>query len=300
MQRLVLALTLLATTQAFSQTTLKFAAINFPGAIATQARGINASGEIVGFYQSSSCFNYTLQVPSCPTKGYKLVNGNFTELNIPNSIRTAMTGVNDNGDIVGFYQKTDLSYHGFLWLHTNVIETIDYPNTTYATVPMGIDNSLTVVGGLWVISATGTFASGGWVWGNGTFSVLDLGGTGCQYCTSVNGISNNGIMVGQAWNDDWLGWLIEGTDLQFFKINNSDTFFTGVNSNTDIVAFSGGKGWFAAKGGTEQQLNYILVHYPNSSATFPFGLNLQQAIVGAYQDGSGYSRLSGDALEPDA
>lgn len=287
MRRLILALTLLATTQAFSQTPLKFVAVNFPGATATQARGINASGEIVGFYQSSSCSNYTLQVPSCPTKGYKLVNGNFTELNIPNAISTAITGVNDHGDIVGFYQKSDLSYHGFLWLHTNFIQTIDYPSTTYATVPMGVDNSLTVVGGLWVVSATGTFAEGGWVWSNGTFSVLDLGGIGCQYCTSVNGLSNNGIMVGQAWNDDWLGWVIEGTDLEFVKINNSDTFLTGVNSNTDIVAFSGGSGWFAPKGGSEQQLNFILVDYPNSSATFPFGLNLQRAIVGAYQDSSG-------------
>jgi probable HAF family extracellular repeat protein len=53
-----------------------------------------------------------------------------------------MTGVNDYGDIVGFYQKSDKSYHGFLWLHQNVIKTIDYPGTTFATVPMGVDSTL--------------------------------------------------------------------------------------------------------------------------------------------------------------
>jgi len=50
MQRLaLLALTLFFAAQAFSQVSFKFAPINVPGATATQARGINGSGEVVGF-----------------------------------------------------------------------------------------------------------------------------------------------------------------------------------------------------------------------------------------------------------
>jgi hypothetical protein len=68
MQRLaLLALTLFSAAQVFSQVSFKFAPINVPGATATQARGINASGEVVGFYQTTACSNYNLQVPSCPT-----------------------------------------------------------------------------------------------------------------------------------------------------------------------------------------------------------------------------------------
>ena len=66
MQRLILAVTLLAAAPAYCQSPFKFAAINFPGAAATQARGINYSGEIVGFYQTTSCSDYTLQVPELP------------------------------------------------------------------------------------------------------------------------------------------------------------------------------------------------------------------------------------------
>lgn len=295
MQRFLLALVLFTTAPVFSQSSFKFVPINIPGATATQARGVNNYGEVVGFYQITTCSNYTLQVPSCRTKGYKLVNGNIVRLEIPHTISTTMTGVNDFGDIVGFYQNGDKSYHGFLWLHQNVIQTIDYPNTTYATVPMGVDTALQIVGGLWSISPTGTFPEGGWVWSNGKFSVMDLGTPGCYNCTSVNGVSNNGIIVGQASrNDFWTGWLKKATDDDYF-VQNGDTFFTGINNNTDIVGYSAfGGGWFAkaieaneGTSDTEPNPNYVPVEYPNSSATYPFGLNLHDAIVGVYEDGTG-------------
>jgi len=186
MQRLaLLALTLFFAARAFSQVSFKFAPINVPGATATQARGINGSGEVVGFYQTTACSNYTLQVPSCPTKGYKLVNGQFIRLEIHQRDQYH----NDRSERLrrhrGFYQKSDKSYHGFLWLHQNVIKTIDYPGTTFATVPMGVDGTLQIVGGLWAISPTnGTFPEGGWVWMKGNFSVMDLGTSNCYNCTS--------------------------------------------------------------------------------------------------------------------
>ena len=174
MRPLVLVITLLAAGPAYCGSPFKFAAINFPGATATQARGINDSGEIVGFYQTSSCSNSSLQVPTCPTHGYKFVNGRFTELNIPPSISTAVTGVNDHGDIVGFCQWPDSTYHGFLWRPTNLIETLDYPGTSFTTVPKALHNTLAVVGGLWSVSATGSFVNGGWVCSGGREGTHDV------------------------------------------------------------------------------------------------------------------------------
>jgi hypothetical protein len=297
MQRLTfLVMTLFLAVQAFSQSSFKFAPINVPGATATQARGINASGEVIGFYQTTACSNSNLQVPTCPTKGYKLVEGQFIRLEIPNAISTTMTGVNDYGDIVGFYQKSDKSYHGFLWLHQNVIKTIDYPGTTFATVPMGVDSTLQIVGGLWLISPTnGTFPEGGWVWMKGNFSVMDLGTSNCYHCTSVNGISNNGIIVGEAFRAGFFtGWLKEAADDDYF-VQNGDTVFTGINKNTDIVGYSAfGGGWLAkgievneSTGDTEKNPAYIPVAYPNSNTTYPFGLNSHDAVVGTYEDGTG-------------
>jgi hypothetical protein len=78
-------------------------------------------------------------------------------------------------------------------------------------------------------------------------------------------------------------------------VQNGDTFLTGINNNTDIVGYSAfGGGWFAKaieanKGtsDTEPNPNFVPVEYPDSSATYPFGLNLHDAIVGVYQDGTG-------------
>ena len=85
-----------------------FAPINVPGATSTEARGINNNGEIVGFYDISSCVEQSMEVPTCPTHGFKLVNGSYIELMVPTSFRTAIMGVNDYGDVVGFYATTDL------------------------------------------------------------------------------------------------------------------------------------------------------------------------------------------------
>src|SRR5215467_7072919 len=118
-----------------------YAPIDVPGATATVARGINNSGEIVGFYQTTVCSNYDLNVPSCPTLGFKYINNTYTTVVVPNSIATAVNGVNDLGDMVGFYTKADGSRHGFIWWHTGMVQTIDAPKTPYPTIVMGINKS---------------------------------------------------------------------------------------------------------------------------------------------------------------
>src|SRR5437762_8644511 len=57
-----------------------YAPINVPGATSTEARGINNNGEIVGFRVIGACDVLSLEVPTCPTPGSKLVNGRYTEL----------------------------------------------------------------------------------------------------------------------------------------------------------------------------------------------------------------------------
>src|SRR3954449_11746502 len=76
--------------------------IDIPGATETQVRGVNSSGEIVGFYKTTSCVETHIQFPSCPVHGFKIVNGVITKLLVPHSTWTAIMGVNDYGDLVGF------------------------------------------------------------------------------------------------------------------------------------------------------------------------------------------------------
>jgi hypothetical protein len=306
MRRSILPTVVLALSTASLAQTFSYAPINVPGAIATEARGINNNGEIVGFYKIAPCQDYDIKVPSCPVKGFKFVNGTYVKLMVPNSTSTAILGVNDLGDLVGFYTKSDGSKHGFIWFHTNVVKTIDDPNrpSNTSTVPFGINKAGTVVGGLWVINPSfGTFPDGGWVWVNGTFSNMNpfQKNAAGPCCWSVNGIANSGVIAGQVFQADFFNaWYKAGTDEDFFMDivpgnNGTDTFATGVNSRNDMVGY-GATGWFvknieANEGindSTETKPSFINVKYPNSgNSTIPFGLNDARAVVGTYTDSSG-------------
>ena len=287
--------------------TFSYAAINVPGAVATEARGINNNGEIVGFYKTTACQDYDIKVPSCPVKGFKFVNGSFVKLMVPNSTSTAIMGVNDLGDLVGFYRKTDGTRHGFIWYHTNVVRTINFPGTsssqTLVTAAFGINKVGRVVGGVWSISSSGTFPSNGFVWANGTFTNMNPtpSGQAGPCCWSVNGIANSGVIVGQVFAADFFrAWYKAGTDQDFFMEfpNNGDTFATGVNSRNDMIGNQAtiGGGWFAknveaneASGdATETTPSFIAVKFPNSMSTTPLGVNYARAVVGAYTDSSGH------------
>jgi uncharacterized membrane protein len=287
--------------------TFSYAAINVPGAVATEARGINNNGEIVGFYKTVACQDYDIKVPSCAVKGFKFVNGSFVKLMVPNSTSTAILGVNDLGDLVGFYRKSDGTRHGFIWYHTNVVKTIDFPGTAstqgVVTAAFGINRVGTVVGGVWSISSTGTFPSNGFVWVNGTFTTMDPtpSNPASPCCWSVNGIANTGVIVGQLFDADFnQAWYKAGKDQDFFMEfpNNGDTFATGVNSRNDMIGNQAtfGGGWFAKNieanegttDATETTPSFIKVAFPGSMSTVPFGVNYARAVVGVYTDSAGH------------
>jgi uncharacterized membrane protein len=82
--------------------------IDFPGAQSTQAWGINLEGDIVG--------SYTVPVTTNPYSstyyyGFLLHRGSFATINPPggssafDGANTAALGINDLGEIVGYYQR---------------------------------------------------------------------------------------------------------------------------------------------------------------------------------------------------
>jgi hypothetical protein len=289
--------------------------INIPGAIETQIRGVNNYGEIVGFYRSSTsdCLPEVPanpQVPICRTRGFKIFNGVLTKLNVPGATSTAIMGVNDNGDLVGFYLKPEAGcmfgiYHGFIWYHQNVIKTIDFPNDTGFcgsdagwTVPMGISKGGTVAGTIWY--ANGGLPSGGFVWKDGTFHHMNVGWRGgCTYCNGVYGVSRMGKLVGTTWYTLeqiplWTGFFKQGGDEDFFQMTQDDTYTTAVNDKTDIAGYGPyGNGFFAkhielkegSNDANEAQPSFIPLGA--GMATYPYGMNDHRVVVGAYYNEDG-------------
>jgi hypothetical protein len=282
-----------------------YASINVPGAVATEVRGININGEVVGFYQTTTCTNTDVRVPTCPTKGFKLVNGTYVKLMVPNSVSTAIMGVNDYGDLTGFYKKSDGSEHGFIWYHNNVVRTIDFQANV--TVPWGINKAGIVVGGLWGTSQTGTFPGGGWVWINGKFSNMNPNNGAGPCCESVTGVSNNGILSGLVFQSDFfMAWMKEATDEDFFTYPSGgmqccDTNGTGIDSNLDMIGFTGAQGWFTShieanevEASGEVTPKFINVNFPGKTSTgaplptYPFGINDKHWLAGTYTDSSNH------------
>lgn len=293
---LLLALSQFAFTQTFT-----YKAINIAGATETQVRGVNSSGEIVGFYKTTSCVETNIQFPNCPVHGFKIINGVITKLLVPHSTWTDIMGVNDYGDLVGFAITTDTGAHGFLWKHQN---TITYFNTPEAgpssdvhTVAMSVNKALVVGGADWFFG--NTTPNGGWVWANGTFGRMNPGdssGSCCPYGEGVNGVSNNGFLSGQNFYQGHVtAWFKSAKDEDFYPLNN-DVVGTAVNSNSDVIGFTvAGKGFFAkhiewnegTNDAAEAKPSFITVAFPNAKATYPFGLSDKRMIGGTYVDSNG-------------
>jgi hypothetical protein len=80
-----------------------FVKLVYPGSdvTMTQAFGINDSGLVVGAYTTGSG-------SSAQTFGFTWMNGHFHEVNDPNGVgSTIINGVNDRGELVGFYMDAN-------------------------------------------------------------------------------------------------------------------------------------------------------------------------------------------------
>src|SRR5712691_9356917 len=111
-----------------------FSAFDFPGALSTDAFGINASAQIVGQY---------LVVGGGPFHGFLRSGGIFSTLDFPGSTSTTASGINDSGLVVGSSGFGGAT-HGFL-LDRGIFTALDFPGSS-ATLASGINDSGQVVG----------------------------------------------------------------------------------------------------------------------------------------------------------
>jgi probable HAF family extracellular repeat protein len=146
----------------------------------TFAYGINASGQIVGYYLGHNGHN----------EGFLYSGGSYTTLDDPlATISTEPAGINASGRIVGSFRDND-GYHGFLY-SGGIYTTLNGPLTNSLTHAQGINAAGQVVG--WYANASGTH---GFLYNpsGGTYTTLDnpLATSG----TFAYGINDTGQIVG--------------------------------------------------------------------------------------------------------
>lgn len=161
-----------------------FQTVDQPTSVFNQLLGINQNGnEIAGYSSFTDVTGVTGQ------KAFSLVGTTYTDVNglLPSNVNSQATGVNNAGNVVGFYMPTTTTSTGFLD-KSGTITPIDPFGSTF-TQALGINDNGEIVG--FETDANGV--QHGYVDLNGVFSTFDPPNSAS---TTINGVNDLGQIVG--------------------------------------------------------------------------------------------------------
>jgi hypothetical protein len=160
--------------------------IKIPGAVGSQALGVNNQGVVVGEYLDADGIFH----------GYRWRRGRLTTID-PRPTGGVVLDINDRGRMVGAYVDADGRIHGFLRNRRGRIRRIDEPGTPDVTFPFDINNRGQIVGSRLNYDAEGNMTSAhGFALRkgiDGRFTPIDFPGS---LGTIPRGIDDQGRIVG--------------------------------------------------------------------------------------------------------
>lgn len=248
-----------------------FQTIDFPGAAATWAFGINNCGEVVGFYFDASGNQHGFLFSK---------NDGFKSIDVPGAVGTGLFGINDSHDIVGGWTDNSGILHAVL-IRGEKFVPVSVPGSV-DSVAFGINNEGDVVGAYDLGDQSTNI---GFVLKKGQFTSLqDPSAAPSQ--TAPQSIDERGRIVGIY--TDLLG-IFHGFILTEGKYSTID--FPGAvvgSSSNDINSRGQISGqYFDGPGGNQ---GYVLfegkfetIVFPNAAVTAPQGINDQGQLAGYYK-----------------
>ena len=170
------------TTHGYTQMGGLFSTVDQPGTVFNQALGINDSNTTVGYFAAD-------KAGQTGQSAYRQSGGVFTNLNalLPTNQNSQAVGINNAGNIVGFYMPAATTSIGFLEVG-GAISMLD-PFGSAFTQALGISNTGEIVG----IYADAGGVQHGYTEVGGVFSSFDPIGS---ITTTVNGVNDRGQFVG--------------------------------------------------------------------------------------------------------
>lgn len=251
-----------------------FTAIDFPGAILTNAQGINSQGDVVGTYNDAAGQQH----------GFLRSGGRYRTIDFPNARATFARGINESGDIVGTYQRQGetggVPNHGFLLTRRGGLLAVDYPGHLN-TIPQRILADGTILGCYHDADTMGTMH--GMMFQRG-FSAMDMS------MSMNNGATPDGeYMVGLFTDTDGRGkgYVVNGSAFSALEVPSAlSTAAWDVNTSRIVV------GVYTDAGGTVHGFqfdgrNFSRVDVPGAAITRVFGINALGDMVGAFVDVAG-------------
>jgi probable HAF family extracellular repeat protein len=190
---------------------------------------------------------------------------NFTTIDVPGGTASFAIGINDAGQIVGYFDDAT-GRHGFL-KDGSIYTTVDVPGAT-RTEANGINSTGQIVG--YFGDATGTH---GFLKDGDTFTTLNYPGAGD---TLAYGINDSGQIVG-VFNAGGLG---HGFFYTAGSFTTTPLLGTGINDSGQIVGTGGNLSLLYSDG------NLTRIHYPDSVNTYAIGINNSGEIAGWFFSGA--------------
>jgi hypothetical protein len=168
-----------------------YTTIDYPGAIATEARAINNKNHptIAGDYIDTSGIVHP----------FTLINGVFQTIDVPFGVNAAITGINVSNEIVGTWDNGPGTLtHSFIG-NFGATYVLNFNGATYVDTIAGGINDAGQVGGSYVVHGTllgpGDI-SHGFLFGAGDFVPADLSFFDDDQVTTINDINAQGYVAG--------------------------------------------------------------------------------------------------------
>jgi probable HAF family extracellular repeat protein len=226
-----------------------------------------------------------LEDRTVPSRSYT-----FLTIDEPNEVNgTYAFGVNERGQIVGFYFDANFVNHGYS-LSGGQYTTLDNPNGVNGTGAYGINAAGQIVGSYF----DANFAQHAYLLSGGQYTTIDdPNATGSSY-SAAYGINASGQIVGAYADPNPNTFVVHGTLLNHGQYTTIDvpganqvfqgTYAFGINASGQIVG-----GYFDANlslhGYVLLDGQYIRLDDPNGiTGTIAYGINGRGQITGQYFD----------------
>jgi len=148
----------------------------------TQLLGVNDFNQAVGFYVDANGNSHGFI--------YSIRTNRFTFTNIAEATSVTDAGINDHGDVTGFFTSAGGTVSSFLVRPFGQTTFLNFPGAA-STTALGVNNFDEVVG--FYTDAAGAMHGFTWTRQNGFKTVDDPNGVGT---TTVNGVNDRGQLVG--------------------------------------------------------------------------------------------------------
>jgi uncharacterized membrane protein len=173
----------------FLRTNGVFSTVDFPNTTFNQVLGLNNTGQAVGYFMTGNQQTAYVFNPNLPPMTQ------FAPVpNLPPGASAQATGINDNGQISGFFMPSTTTADGFLW-SAGKLTTLSFPGAAM-TEALGLNNQGQVVGFYQENSEIPILHGFIWTARGGFTSIDDTAAPATE--TTITGINNFGQIVGFA------------------------------------------------------------------------------------------------------